>query len=135
MAFIIFMLFFLVNLVLQLISMSRIVSFITKKTCMKLSMYVLMVLLAFFYVNDILKMMMHSWGAPANNMTMLTQTNRSNRYCLFDNTDETSEANFQVLIRFINYQSTISRFSSLVWTLVLFSSMIYLQCREKNKID
>ena len=66
---ILFALLFFGNYIIQLLSFTRITRFATENKYIRASLFIIMIPFSFLYTNDVMAMLLYSWGAPAFIMT------------------------------------------------------------------
>ena len=64
-----FALLFFGNYLIQLLSFTRITCFATENKWIRASLLIIMIPISFLYANDVMAMLLYSWGAPAFKMT------------------------------------------------------------------
>ena len=131
---IVFFLIFMINLFLQILSLGRLVKFLTRSLCSRVTIYIILVPLAFLYTHDVIAMLFYCWGSPAFKMTQASKDANDNwtnkiDFCLFQvhEYEDDSASQRDPRLHWLTLSRYISQVSRLIWTIVLFSSMFYLQ--------
>ena len=135
----IFFLIFVINISIQLISLVRLINFLETKRWKRTASFTLLTLLTVLYINDVLCMLMYSWGAPAISMTRSSYDIQNNavvvvngfNQCIYDASKKEKIPEFyQALVNLLAFSRRVSKITPLVWTIVLYLGVIYLQKKE-----
>lgn len=106
---------FIVNFLIQLLSIWRLIKFLIEKRIIRYTLYLLTVPLSMLYINDIFLMLIFFWGSPAFSMTRWSVQNdwldpfpNNTYHCLFEELNPSSLQEYVLLRKRLNILITTS---------------------------
>lgn len=130
-------LFIVVNLIIQVVSFVKLIKFLTTSDNARKTLYLGLVLLSTLYLHDVFSMLLYFWGLPAFTMTdqsyLGKETINHDARCLVDfSIQDETQWKLQQFKKIWNFSFSISLISRLIWTLLLFGGLVYLQHASKT---
>lgn len=130
-------LFVLMFSIIQLLIIGKVILLSTTTNKLRVVLFIPTLLLTLIYQFEVATMLMYSWGLPAFTMTQFSLDRggagwlNTNGFCTFNNLSVNRDAKMKELLVFSNIY-TVSLVTRLLWTIVIFVSLIGHQWYKKR---
>lgn len=134
---IIFLIVVLINLSISLLSIVRLLVFITESKLLRGLGYFLLVPLSILYINNVFIVLSYLWGIPAFRMVRPSYYENGKRFnnkdfCLHDILDSSYQKVDTLQFWWFQFSYSLDHVSHIVWAVVMFIGFMILQTPKRK---